>query len=241
MRHLTLIAAVCAAALLSATAKDFAQTTTSTRPAATSPAATQATTQAAVDPSMLGPYYSGMVKYLDLPADKQAQIADAYGRQRTAQAKFLAEKKDQWAKAMEKADSQDPAEAADGKQQVARLNAAYDDLTAAEQAKVMALLTKEQALAWDTLEMKIHLTSQIRVQRIGHGPGGAMTATAIPLTDQQQKVIDKHAAEAAKEFQAQKDPYDAAMRRDAKAKLLQKVKDELTKEGIMPTAEDGAS
>ena len=191
---------------------------------------------AAGAPVNLGPY-QGLAEAVGLSEDQQKKLAEQYAKMQEAQRRFLEANQKAWAGAMEKASDADPKAAAEGKAMVAKLQAQYDQLTAAEHARVMAILTKEQAMKWDQQQLQSQVIAAIFPVQVGHGPEGMM-ARREPLTEQQTGIVTKACAEMARTIQGWPNPYDAAKRKEAVAKLIDQVRQELLKANALPVAPD---
>jgi hypothetical protein len=143
-----------------------------------------------------------------------------------AQAEFLKPNQESWAEAMRDARLADANAVAAGRARVRELQNKFDALTAEHHAKVMAVLTKAQALTWEEKTLIDEVSAKVQPVSVGHGPGG-MTAARTPLTDEQTKIVRKRCAEAAKEIQGWPNPYDPARRKEAVEKLAAKIAAEI--------------
>ena len=172
---------------------------------------------AAGAPVNLGPY-QGLAEAVGLSEDQQKKLAEQYAKMQEAQRRFLEANQKAWADAMEKAADADPK-------------------AAAEHARVMAILTKEQAMKWDQQQLQSQVIAAIFPVQVGHGPEGMM-ARREPLTEQQTGIVTKACAEMARTIQGWPNPYDAAKRKEAVAKLIDQVRQELLKANALPVAPD---
>jgi hypothetical protein len=196
------------------------------------PASRPASAPAPATPAEFGPY-APLVNALALVDPQRAEVRTRYADQRKAQAAFLEEHRGAWAEAMRQAASADADEAAAGKAAVQQLQRQYDALTAAGQCKVMAALTKAQALTWERRTLEGEALSKLTPLRIiGHGPGGQLVASRTPLSGAQLKILREHCAQAAERLQALANPYEPDARRKAIDELVAKTQQALQQAGI---------
>lgn len=139
------------------------------------------------------------------------------------------------ADAMEKAADAEAKAAVEGKAEVAKLQAQYDAITAAEHAKLMGALTKEQVLKWERQELETAVVAALFPVQVGAGPDGMMAQRQSP-TEAQKAIILKACTEAAATLQGSPNPYDAGKRKEATAKLIEQVREALAKANASPVA-----
>ena len=92
-------------------------------------------------------------------------------------------------------------------------------------------------MKWDQQQLQSQVIAAIFPVQVGHGPEGMM-ARREPLTEQQTGIVTKACAEMARTIQGWPNPYDAAKRKEAVAKLIDQVRQELLKANALPVAPD---